>query len=307
MVMFWLRQLLVWGAAGLTIFVSYRLYRRYRRKYLRDWFLFVVVFNFGLYVVDLLQTVFPSLIRGDRQAVAQVEMALHALLVRPLIFAGLLLFLRFAIGLTGLRLRRGWRLAAFFLLLAHLMVPAFLAMRFFFGGRRDAYAVLMVASDWLAIAGLYGAVAFLMVQTGRDPTEPRRQMLRNLGIIFFLCQTVLVFFPSAKPPWPAGFFLILPPLLYLWRIHGVLLEEQRGNLPAEPDLTLFLSEFGLTEREIQIVGLICRGRDNQALARELYVSIHTVKHHVTAIFRKLKVKSRLQLVNLVSGVGHRED
>jgi DNA-binding CsgD family transcriptional regulator len=307
MLTFWLRQLLVWGAAGLTIFVSYRLYRRYRRRYLRDWFLFVVVFNFGLYVVDLLQSVFPSLIHGDQPAVAHMEMALNALLVRPLIFVGLLLFLRFAIGLSGLRPRRGWRLAAFFLLLADLLVPAFLATRLFFGGRQDAYAAMMVASDWLAIAGLYGAVAFLMVQTERNETEPRRQMLRNLGIIFFLCQTVLVFFPSAKPLWPAGFFLILPPLLYLWRIHGVLLEEQRGSLPTDADLALFLREFGLTEREIQIVGLICRGRDNRALADELYVSIHTVKHHVTAIFRKLKVKSRLQLVNLASGAGRRED
>lgn len=307
MLNFWARQLLVWGAAGLTISISYSLYQRYRLKYLRDWFLFVIVFNLGLYIVDLLRTVSPGLIGNAGPAAARLEAVFGALLIRPLTVIGLLLFLRFILGLLDIAVRRRWQWLTAIFMLGHVVGLAILAGRFFSGGGRDAYAVLIVVSDGLVVCCLYGALAFMLVQTVRHETEPRRQALRNLGIIFFLCQTVLVFFPARKPQLLVGFFLVLPPLLYLWRIQVLLLAQRRRVAVSDADLNAFLARFGLTERERQIVGLICAGRDNRAVSDELFVSIQTVKHHVTAIFRKLKVRNRIQLVNLVSRVGETEN
>jgi len=299
----WVRQFLVWGAAALTISISYSLYQRFKLKYLRDWFLFVIVFNLGLYVVDLLRTVFPGLGGDAGPVVARLELVFHALLVRPLIVIGLLLFLRFIMGLLDIAVRRRWQWLVAFFMLGHVAGLAVLAGRFFSGGGHEAYAILIVVSDGLVICALYGALAFMLVQTVRHETEPRRQALRNLGIIFFLCQTILVFLPTEKPQLLVGFFLVLPPLLYLWRIQALLLKERRRFAASDADLRSFLDQFGLTEREQQIVGLICAGRDNRTVSDELFVSIQTVKHHVTAIFRKLKVRNRIQLVNLLSHVG----
>jgi len=302
----WVRQLLVWSAAGAAIFISYRLYSRFRRKYLRDWFLFVVVFNLGLYLFDLLKTVFPGLIHLGSQHQQQLDVVFNALLIRPLIFLGLILFLRFITGLIEIRLHWVWNLAAVLFISAYLVWLGALAVRFFVSGHREWYTAMTVASDWLVIGGLYGAVAFMLGKTGTGEAGLKRQLLRNLGIIFFLCQTVLVFFPTRQPPLLAGFFLILPPLLYLWRIHGELFQEQRQLDIQGDDLAVFLSEFGLTRREQEIVALICKGRDNQAAADELFISTHTVKHHVTAIFQKLGVRNRIQLVNLISNVDRGE-
>lgn len=298
----WVRQLLVWLAAASTIFISYRLYSRYRRRYLRDWFLFVVVFNLGLYLLDLLKTVFPDFIRLGSQHQQQLGVLFMALLIRPLVFLGLILFLRFILGLSEIRLHWGWSLACALFLFVYLAWLGMLAVRFLGSGRRDGYAALSVVSDWLAIGGLYGAVALMLLKTGSGGDEARRALLRNLGMLFFVCQTVLVFFPSPRPPLLAGFFLVLPPLLYLWRIHGVLFEEQRRLEGRGEDLAALLGESGLTPREREIVALICRGRDNREISDRLFVSVHTVKHHVTAILRKLKVRNRLQLVNLVSNL-----
>lgn len=300
MLIFWLRQFLVWGAAALAISLSYRLYCRFRRTYLRDWFLFVVVFNLGLYIVDLLRTVSPGLVAGAGRAATRLEMVFDALLVRPLVVIGLLFFLRFILGLLDVAVRRLWRWLAVFFLLAQVAVLAVLAVRYIAGGGRDAYAVLTVVSDWLVIGGLYGALGFMLAQTARHETEPRQQPLRNLGIIFFLCQTLLVFFPAQEPPPLAGFFLVLPPLLYLWRIQEVLLAGRQELALPDAKLRAFLADFGLTEREQQIVALICKGWDNRAVADRLFVSLQTVKHHVTAIFRKMRVRNRIQLANRVS-------
>jgi DNA-binding NarL/FixJ family response regulator len=50
----------------------------------------------------------------------------------------------------------------------------------------------------------------------------------------------------------------------------------------------------LSERELEVLRLIVEGRDNAAIAAELFISPNTVKSHVASIFGKLGVESRLQ-------------
>jgi two-component system nitrate/nitrite response regulator NarL len=53
--------------------------------------------------------------------------------------------------------------------------------------------------------------------------------------------------------------------------------------------------FGLTPRELQIVACIAAGETNREIAERLSVREHTVKHHLTSIFDKVGVFSRLEL------------
>ena len=55
-------------------------------------------------------------------------------------------------------------------------------------------------------------------------------------------------------------------------------------------------ETTLTTRELDVLGLVSRGRSNKLIANELQVSDQTVKNYVTAILRKLKVTDRTQAV-----------
>jgi DNA-binding NarL/FixJ family response regulator len=60
---------------------------------------------------------------------------------------------------------------------------------------------------------------------------------------------------------------------------------------------------GLTDRELEVFGLIARGHDNDAIARALVVSEATVKTHVNRILAKLGRPSRVQLVVLAYETG----
>ncbi len=51
---------------------------------------------------------------------------------------------------------------------------------------------------------------------------------------------------------------------------------------------------GLTPRETEILGLLAEGQSNKVIARNLGISDGTVKLHVKAILRKLKVHSRVE-------------
>jgi two-component system nitrate/nitrite response regulator NarL len=53
--------------------------------------------------------------------------------------------------------------------------------------------------------------------------------------------------------------------------------------------------FGLTRRELQVIGAILEGQTNKDIAATFSISQCTVKHHLTRIFDKLGVSNRLEL------------
>ena len=52
----------------------------------------------------------------------------------------------------------------------------------------------------------------------------------------------------------------------------------------------------LTEREEEILSLVAQGKSNQEIARQLFVSVKTVRNHVSNILVKLQVADRAQAV-----------
>lgn len=54
--------------------------------------------------------------------------------------------------------------------------------------------------------------------------------------------------------------------------------------------------FHLTEREREVLHWLVQGASNEEIAQRLYITVATVKAHLTAIFEKLKVTSRTQAI-----------
>ena len=54
----------------------------------------------------------------------------------------------------------------------------------------------------------------------------------------------------------------------------------------------------LTSREKQVLELLAAGASNKAIARQLDVSVHTVKFHVASLLRKLGASGRLEAVGI---------
>lgn len=62
----------------------------------------------------------------------------------------------------------------------------------------------------------------------------------------------------------------------------------------------------LTPRETEVLGLLCEGLGNSEIASRLVISEKTAKVHVSHIFEKLGVKTRVQAVLAAGngGMGH---
>jgi len=61
-----------------------------------------------------------------------------------------------------------------------------------------------------------------------------------------------------------------------------------------------LASLGLTPRQTDVLALLLQGKPNKLIARDLNLSVETVKDHVAAVLRTLNVSSRTQAVLAVS-------
>lgn len=59
----------------------------------------------------------------------------------------------------------------------------------------------------------------------------------------------------------------------------------------------------LTRTELEVLRLLVRGQQNKEIAEEMFISVNTVKSHVSSILRKLRVRNRAQAVRYVYKCG----
>jgi DNA-binding NarL/FixJ family response regulator len=64
-----------------------------------------------------------------------------------------------------------------------------------------------------------------------------------------------------------------------------------------------LDSLGLTARQIAVLRLLANGASNKVICRELGLAERTVKAHITAVFRALKVSSRMQAAIAATKLG----
>jgi len=60
------------------------------------------------------------------------------------------------------------------------------------------------------------------------------------------------------------------------------------------------AQFALTDKETAIVELIYKGKANKEIGDELDISLNTVKTYIYSIYKKMKLRSRVELINYIN-------
>ena len=76
--------------------------------------------------------------------------------------------------------------------------------------------------------------------------------------------------------------------------HGLMLKGKKTNG------NNLQQQYGFTPREMEIIDEVMKGNDIDQISRKLFISSTTVKKHLTHIFRKADVKSRLDLMHFIN-------
>ena len=79
-------------------------------------------------------------------------------------------------------------------------------------------------------------------------------------------------------------------------IHAVHRGETYLQSKIAAKLALRVQEEALTDREVQILGLLAEGKSNKSIAQALFISESTVKTHLKSLFTKLDATSRAEAI-----------
>ncbi|MFD5749758.1 response regulator [Streptomyces sp. NPDC127033] len=137
----------------------------------------------------------------------------------------------------------------------------------------------------------------VVIATTFDLDEYVYQALRNGACGFLLKDGAPALLAEAVRAAAAGNSLISPSVtVRLLRHMAPPPREHSGSRPAPlaPRTTARLTD-PLTQRELDVVRLVARGRTNEEVAGELYVTHSTVKTHLGNIQRKLAARNRVEI------------
>ena len=121
---------------------------------------------------------------------------------------------------------------------------------------------------------------------------------------FIVFEDIVVFrileqkIPIHLPENPMVEMLILVDLtiiIYLFKADPLQLRSTRNDVQR---LSSLCRRFSLTERESDVMAMICQGKSNPQIAEELFISESTVKRHLTSIYHKTDTTNRYELIVL---------
>lgn len=130
-----------------------------------------------------------------------------------------------------------------------------------------------------------GAMGFVPKRASNDSLFEALNMVMSGGI--YIPPMTLGSEPASKPEGDT-----VPSVLRVVGEHA-----QDSSLPGANSP---LADIGLTPRQTDVLALLLKGLPNKLIARELNLSVETVKDHVAAVLRALNVSSRTQAVLAVS-------
>jgi DNA-binding NarL/FixJ family response regulator len=151
----------------------------------------------------------------------------------------------------------------------------------------DGFSVLRELRD------RYPTVAIIMLSSSDDQDTVKRAF--KLGALGFIPKT------TEREVMLNAIKLVLSGGIY---IPSEILEEtispRLTNRPATQDS---LKGIKLTDRQIEVLALLMKGKSNKVIAKTLNMAVPTVKNHITVVLKALGVTSRTEAVIKVGKMG----
>jgi DNA-binding CsgD family transcriptional regulator len=167
-------------------------------------------------------------------------------------------------------------------------------------------------TDLLVFIGFILGSVFLLMRSGSSFVGRERSAVRNLALFLLiplslahlnmlLSAEIILIDPEFKRQLFNLFVFSVNVLMVFWiLVYGKHLSfrHDRSDSPKDINKERLYKRFDITNREKEVIELICLGLTNKEISEKLFISVDTVKDHNSNIFRKTGVKNRTQLAKL---------
>jgi len=295
------------GLGGAAVGLAYRMDRAYRLPYLRDYLVYIVLSGisgfFDWIIFNFVNAFVPGMTAENADAIYHLFWDSIGF---PCAMAAAACLLFTMMGLLNARLdaRKRRILAVPFILMGGLsLARVFPAI----GTAGTPVGKILWGAFLYALPVFQAAVLVFAFVRARALPDRDGSFIRLFILLNFMGVAVwhaLSLVPSRLHPsygisilW--YFLALLAPAVFLRRRLGL---TQRLEVPAEfsPEaMAPVFERFDLTDREKGLCLLLIKGKSYKAISAELFISLQTVKNHVSRIYGKMGVRNRLELINLV--------
>lgn len=130
--------------------------------------------------------------------------------------------------------------------------------------------------------------------SGLEATSVIRDKFPEIKVVVMTGFDEITYIPRAKEVGAHAFVFKSKSLDYFVEVaKGVL--QGKIFFPESKTVPISMGEEPLTEREIEILRLLCKHMTNKEIAEELFISEHTVKYHKSNMLAKTGFKKTIDL------------
>lgn len=307
-----LAYLVLIGVAVTAIMLSLQLYRKYRLKYL-FYYLVSIIFSYAFGFLDIVAKYLTQGIFGcaatEVHVINTIDLAFSFIAV-PFIAAAWYYLIHMLTAFTGKTFKPLYKIGFFAVQVVLIIVFAVL-LKNYAAAKGTQSPELSETILFIFNTVNRGILIFVLLAvsiSAKTITDPEMRKAARIFCTVYISVFVLHFLlVHVVTPggyicrvYPAAEFLMhLPPLLYLRRFLDRYYKDHPLHPLKENDLPGFFNKYGITEREQEIIRLILEGKSNREIEDRLYISYTTVKTHIYNIYKKLNIKNRWQLINLM--------
>ncbi len=294
----------------MVIFQLFQYYRKYGYRYLR---IYAYIFLFGIFATLLILAnnyIFTNLyVRNKSIPAVNIESIYRALAMCCKLFL-ILLFILLVREL--LQKRTSSLIKTIYLVIAGVIFGGIAAVMVYGMVKVTVIPVVWtnVVISLLFTFIILGSAIYLFFSAGKMEDQGKRKAVRIFALIYIvrygvtlilagfhlffnMRSEIMLIFSS-----PYSVVMCTVILIYIGRFiqlyHGTLdTPLQNGQR-----MGILFEKFHISKREQDVVRLICAGKTNKEIEADLYISLQTVKDHVSSIFKKTGVRNRVHLVNL---------
>lgn len=177
---------------------------------------------------------------------------------------------------------------------------------FAFWSKNQSLTMLLVVSLHLFMSVVYSMFFLLFTKPGKL-IQVREKSERLIAVLVLSIMTItLILFvlnteiDSVKHMQQNGGFVfaVICIILSVSKIHSDMKKLIHHEAAVSTDVNR-ITNLGLTQREQEVALQLVLGKTYKEIAAELFVSLPTVKTHVSNIYSKANVRNRLELSNLI--------
>ena len=305
--------MLVIALGWIAFSLSYNYYKKNKVRYLKKHNLAIAIFNYHL-LCSFLFTYANTNIPGFKSA-AITKLISDIFFIQISVFLAILLYFIIEFILILQREKLNNRIRILLITFYSSLVFTIIFFTFFY---KISYSNKVL--NLLLFTILYSthliAISFsikTILKTSPKLNKTQNTLMKRFGILIIvivsislLTQTLSIFnvigsnlfgFLTILPVFLINIFSLLRIKLFISRMFP----DQISQYINPERIEMIYSKYNISKREIEILELVCNGKSNKEIEDQLFISLPTIKEHISNIYKKTKVKNRVQLTNLFSG------